>query len=701
MLAAAIAALGLTAAPAGAASVTVSCAGLQAALSGAKAGDAITLDELCKGGFPYKLPSVAVTLAGTAGAGFDGGSTSQLEASSASSTIEGLVFENAKNPAASSGGALTINGSGSPAQVTLARDSFINNAASNGEGGGARINTATAAVTVTDSTFAGNSAGFGGGLSVFAASATLSGDTFSANSTGPTGEGGGLALEVFGGSLLLSSSLFTGNSAHGAGAGALLETPGGSSVPFTLSGNTFSHNNVSDPGGTNAGLRGYRGGGLALRGVGAEPAAALQSANTFDANSISFKAAPLSAFGGGESAERVALRSSGDRFTNNTLQPPTEAKNGKGERVFGWGAGLSVVQCGDTIEEPPAAPTVVSTLANVVVAGNTLLSGPSANGAGIYVGFVCTTAYTTLQLSDSTVAGNVISGASGPVAGISGGPRDVLSLANTILDGDSGGPELGGFQGLAGVSASFSDICAGTSPFAGAGNICADPALLAPGPGSADVRETPASPTLERGSNALIPGGLSTDAFGAPRILGPIGCGASPDPAVDIGAAELAYPAPSCPGGKFAFVGQLRTAPVLSGLGQSAKTWVEGKQLARLSASIAAKGKRKLPVGTTFSFKLDRPAQVTFTFTRSVRGRRVAKRCVAPTPKNKHKRLCKRSVVAGTLGFAAHLGTNKLRFAGLISKRKKLAPGTYKLLVTAAATGLRSRTASLSFTIVR
>ena len=60
-------ALGLLASPAGAAETTVNCGGLQGALSGAKAGDRITLNELCKGGFPYKLPSLPVTLAGTPG----------------------------------------------------------------------------------------------------------------------------------------------------------------------------------------------------------------------------------------------------------------------------------------------------------------------------------------------------------------------------------------------------------------------------------------------------------------------------------------------------------------------------------------------------------------------------------------------------------------------------------------------------------
>jgi hypothetical protein len=690
-------ALGLLAAPAFAVESTVSCAGLQSALSGANAGDKITLNELCKTGFPYKLPSVPVTLAGTPGAGFDGGKTAQLEGSGVSVTIEDLTFENANNEGAGGGG-LSVNLGGSPPAVTLLRDSFINNTAKD-EGGGARINAATATVTVKDSTFAGNRAADGGGLAVFAEVANLTGDTFSANSTRPNGLGGGLVMDADTSTLL--SSLFTGNTATDGGGGAEIVTvKSGGEAAVTLRGNKFSHNSVADPSASSTHATGYLGGGLALAAVGGEPTVVVQSDNTFDSNSVSFKAAPLSAMGGGESTTRVALQSTGDRFTNNTLQPPSEAKNVKAEHVFGWGAGLSVAQCGDTTEEPPAGPNVVSTLSDAVVAGNTLQSGPSANGAGIYVGFVCKTAYTTLQLDDSTVAGNVVSGAAGPVAGISGGPRDVLSLANTIVFGNGGGSELGGFQGLAAVSASSSDLCSGTAPFAGTGNICADPLLLGPGPGGADVRESAASPTLERGSNALIPAGVGTDAFGGPRVLGPILCSASPAAVVDIGAAEYAYPAPSCPPTIVSSHPQPPLAPTLSSLGQTNKTWREGTALARLS-STRAKGRKKLPVGTTFSFRLDQAARVAFTFTKPAPGRKAGKRCVAQTPKNKHKRRCKRTVIAGALTFSAHAGLNKVRFQGLISRRKKLKPGSYRLLVTATAAGKRSRTGTLSFTIVR
>ncbi|MHB8233087.1 MAG: hypothetical protein ACYDHT_00385 [Solirubrobacteraceae bacterium] len=697
-LLAGLAAIALTAAPAAAANTTVGCAGLQGALSAAKAGDVITLNELCKSGFPYKLPALAITLAGTPGAGFDGGSTVQLEGSGAAPTIEGLIFQNAHSTALQSGGALSLNNAPNGSTVTLARDTFTNDVASGGEdeGGGARLNTTSAAVTVRDSTFSANSATrAGGALALSAYSASLSGDTFSSNSaTGVGSSGGALSAFSLGGPLALSSSRFTSNSATAEGGGALL-TAEAAGIAIALNGNTFSHNSVSDPGGTNTNPRGYLGGGLSLQGISTASTNAVQQGNTFDGNSVSFKAAAVSSMGGGESMTHVALQSTGDRFTNNTLQPPNAKENAKPERVFGWGAGLSVAECGETTEPPPTIPNVESTLTNSIVAGNTLQSGPSASGAGIYIGFVCPNAYSTLRVSDSTITANTVSGASGPVAGISGGPHDVLSLANTILYGDSGGPELGGFNGLAGVNAASSDVCADASPFLGSANICADPKLV----GGGDVHETAASPTLEAGSNTLVPSGLTSDVFGGARIVGRITC-AGTVATVDIGAAEFnSYATPICP----PLVISLRTqptAPKLTGLRQSAKRWREGKRLAQLSASTR-KGKRRLPVGTTFSFKLDQAARVTFTFTKTAGGRKVGKRCVAQSRRNRHKRHCRRTIVAGALSYAAKAGTNKLRFQGLISRRKTLKPGSYTLLLSATASSKRSRTATLRFTIVR
>jgi hypothetical protein len=693
-----IAAFAFVAAPASAANVTVDCADLPGALTGASAGEVITLDELCKSGFPYELPSVPVTLDGTPGAGFDGGGPStsaQIIGGTASATIEGLLFENAETTGVSSGGALSINGPGKGLEFKLLHDTFNNDAATgtSGEGGGARINTATGTVIVEGSTFSGDSAEqAGGGLAIIAAAVTVTGDTFSGDHAVSNAQGGGL-FAVFGaGGATLSSSQFSNDTATDAGGGAMIRS-GVAPGTLTASGDSFAHDSVADPGGVSTDFTGYFGGGLSF--LGQVPTNVVQSEDTFDSNSVSFKVAPISAMGGGEALIGAELKSTGDRFTNNSLQSPSEAKNSKMEPTFGWGAGLSVATCGDIGSVPPGAANLVQTLTDAVVAGNTLASGPSANGAGIYVGVVCSSGATTLHVNDSTVAGNTISGSSGPVAGISGGPKDVLSLANTIVFGDGGGAELGGFNGLASVTAASSDVCSGTSPFAGAGNICADPKLVGPGSGSADVHETAASPTREAGSNALVPSGLTVDAFGAPRIVGPTGCAVNPAAIVDIGAAE--YQTPPCP--PVALTLLLPTAPVLGGLSESARTWREGGLLARLSSS-KGKRKKKPPVGTTFSFSLNEAATVTFKFTKPARGRRVGKKCVAPTRRNRHRHLCTRNLLAGTLSFSAHAGRNAVRFEGRISKHRKLKPGSsYSVLVTATASGKHSATRTLRFRI--
>ncbi len=92
---------------------------------------------------------------------------------------------------------------------------------------------------------------------------------------------------------------------------------------------------------------------------------------------------------------------------------------------------------------------------------------------------------------------------------------------------------------------------------------------------------------------------------------------------------------------------------------------------------------------------------MTLSFTKPVAGRKVHGTC-NETGKNRRKPLCKRTLLAGSLTFIAHQGTNKVRFAGRISRTKKLAPGSYTLQITATnAQGKASAPQSLSFTIVR
>lgn len=133
--------------------------------------------------------------------------------------------------------------------------------------------------------------------------------------------------------------------------------------------------------------------------------------------------------------------------------------------------------------------------------------------------------------------------------------------------------------------------------------------------------------------------------------------------------------------------------PSIIAVHQSHSIWREGSALSHASAM------KTLPVGTIFSFSLNQSAAVTFEFSQSASGREVRKTCLAQTRKNNKDQSCTRTVIAGTLTFAAHSGENKVHFEGPISKHKKLEPGSYALLVTAAVSGNHSATRTLHFTI--
>jgi PKD domain len=111
-------------------------------------------------------------------------------------------------------------------------------------------------------------------------------------------------------------------------------------------------------------------------------------------------------------------------------------------------------------------------------------------------------------------------------------------------------------------------------------------------------------------------------------------------------------------------------APVVTGLQQSSSRW-----------RVGALGRRSRPlVGTVFRFRLNRAADVKLLFSR-----------IAPGGKARPR---------GALRMAGDAGANALGFGGKIRGRT-LAPGRYRLTVTAHADGMKSAGASLEFTIVR
>ncbi len=152
--------------------------------------------------------------------------------------------------------------------------------------------------------------------------------------------------------------------------------------------------------------------------------------------------------------------------------------------------------------------------------------------------------------------------------------------------------------------------------------------------------------------------------------------------------------------------------PVLSNLSQSHARWRVGNAAAHLSASDpirtarAAKPKpkakaRRAPLGTTFSFTLNVAASVKLTFSHAVTGRKVKRRCVAQTKRNRAKPSCKRTVtLPKTLSFSGHAGSDKIAFQGVVGGTR-LAPGTYTVALLATGAGLTSAPKSLTFTIVK
>jgi hypothetical protein len=480
----------------------------------------------------------------------------------------------------------------------------------------------TSALTVAGTTFAGNSA---------RTSAALSG--------------------VVGGSITVTGSTFDSNTSTDSAGAAFLAAD-----HMTLSGNRFTGNSIVDPSAT-IGLD--QGGALMVSGRTAF-GVIQQSGNLFQGNSTQGVAGDPGRFeGGAELARQADITLRGDRFIGNKVDGPTSAAENAGGGFFDD-------ECATLSKQIQAY--------DVVVAGNSITTG--GEGAGIYVG--CgDMAPRTLQLFDSTVSGNSVG--SGGSSGVAGDTGDTLVLRNTIVAGNTGGPNVDGFGAS---DAQFSDACGETgAALPGAGNLCADPLLANAAAG--DITETPGSPTRDHGSTVLVPADLTTDVFGAPRIQGS---------AVDIGAAE--FPAPAAAGDT--------TAPSITGFGMSFRRFRVGVKSTPVSARMSV---RPTPKGTRFTWISSEPGTAKLRIQRALPGRKVKRKgktvCAKPRRSLRKHKKCTRFSRGVTLTRHAKTGLNALKFTGRV-KKKALKPGHYRASLTETdAAGNRSRTRHLSFRIVK
>jgi hypothetical protein len=120
--------------------------------------------------------------------------------------------------------------------------------------------------------------------------------------------------------------------------------------------------------------------------------------------------------------------------------------------------------------------------------------------------------------------------------------------------------------------------------------------------------------------------------------------------------------------------------PVLTGVSISPRTWRDGSTLASLS-------RRRAPRGATVSFSLNVAASVKLAFSERVGARR--------------NRRAPRYASRGALVLSAHAGSDRIDFQGWLSRAHRLAPGSYRVTLTATNVTGTSQPTTLAFTVVR
>jgi len=137
------------------------------------------------------------------------------------------------------------------------------------------------------------------------------------------------------------------------------------------------------------------------------------------------------------------------------------------------------------------------------------------------------------------------------------------------------------------------------------------------------------------------------------------------------------------------------TKPSISGLSETNAVFAVASR-STASHGVAA---RRHPKGTVFVFTLNQAATVRIAIQSLLPGRRVHGVCRAPTHKLAHKPRCTRTHTLMTLVRTGHAGRDRVAFTGRLAG-KALAPGHYRVVVTATDAAGTSAPRYLAFTIV-
>jgi predicted outer membrane repeat protein len=660
-----------------------------------------------------------------------------------------------KSSAPGEGGAIYNDGA-----LSIDGSQLIANTAS--EGGGAIFSDQDATSTsITSSTLARNaSTAQGGAVSVDSGTVEVTGDTASENvaeteggflwanefthtpedvtvtastisNNGTEDEGGAMFLGDLG-RATVTDTAFTGNNSASSQGGAIFDTR---SQRLTVKNSSFNGNSGQES----------DGGALTLRGT---DVTVLES--SFSSNASGFGGAILVDGTSDEAAQTISRDSfSGnaasdeggaifDDFGNLTVERSTFAHNSAsvsgGALLYDSEDGMALVN--DTFDSNGAleggalALEVPATKAPVSLLNDTIARNTAFVGGGI-----------SRPNRASRIENTIVADNTGVIEPVSGGEDCEESAGAGGSKSDAGhnvDSDMTCFGGL-GAPGDHAGVDALLAPLAENGGGLHTDALLSGSPAMAGANASDCPATDERGvprpGTGCDIGAYQTGVAPSIAIASPMGgatftqgqpvasnysCSAPPGASVTECAGPVAAGAAIDTGTLGAhtftvnaadseFTGASRSvtynvvaatpvsatdrAPVISKLTQTTKIWREqGSRAGRLKG---------LPIGTTFSFSLNVPASVSFKFTTALSGRRVGGKCVAPTQRNRRRPTCRRTRIAGSLMLSGHAGTNRVGFQGLLSTRSRLAPGTYTAQITAAASGIRSATGELHFTISR
>ena len=307
-----------------------------------------------------------------------------------------------------------------------------------------------------------------------------------ANGTNPRNSGGGMQ-NVTNGSPTLTNVIFIGNTAKddGGGMGNYFN-----SNPI-LTNVTFSSNTANNGGG----MGNYSNSSPTLTNV------------TFSGNTANNGGGMLNQDGSSPTLTNVT-------FSGNTA---TESGGGMVNYIDSRPTLTNVTFSGNTanlygggmLNQDGSSPT----LTNVTFSGNTAVN-KNGGGMGNYFN-------SSPTLTNVTFSGNT--------APTGGGMRNLNSnptLRNVIIWGNMAPNNPGMFNEGSTPTITHSNVqgCGGSSAWQtacgtnGGGNIDANPLFVDPGAGN--LRLQAGSPAINRGNNAFVPSGVTTDLAGQPRIVG-------------------------------------------------------------------------------------------------------------------------------------------------------------------------------------